>query len=51
MTVPVFVSDNPTVSYSFGTDVHYNAHATPEPTVCALLAIGAGLARRRLFAR
>jgi hypothetical protein len=51
VVVPVFVSDNPTVSYSFGSDVHYNAHATPEPTVLGLLVLGVGLGRRRLVGR
>ncbi len=45
--VPVFVSDNPTVEYSFGGDIHYNAHATPEPATLGLLLVGVAFLRRR----
>ncbi len=45
--VPVFISDNPTVTYSFGGDIHYNAHATPEPATLGLLLVGVAFLRRR----
>lgn len=45
--VPVFVSDDPTVSYSFGGDIQYNAHAMPEPATIGLLLAGLAFLRRR----